>query len=796
MTDDNPVNAHLNAYASGSAQVFQAARDQFVVDRDLHIYLHNGVRVTRRTVSAPADVECPYPGLAAFESEQAKWFFGRDRLVAELVGKVGHQLDEPGMQAVIAPSGAGKSSLLRAGLIPAVAQGALPVRGSAQWPQVYLTPTARPMPALANSLAALTRLPPEHVWRVLHARPAAAGALVATEMRRQSAAVPLVIVDQFEELFTMCANPAERVAFVDALTSLSPRGTTGPPAALVVFGIRADFYAAGFDLPSVRAALQDVPVLVPEMSESELRDAIVCPAQLEHLDFADDLVELLLRDLGTGCATDGYPAHRLPMLAYALRATWQTRHGHTLTVAGYRATGGIAGAIATAAQRTFTRLSSTEQDIARRMFLRLVRIGDEDVRRLLPTDELLAAFPGKQAHPVLAAFTANRLLTQRENTVEISHEALLRAWPTLRKWLDEDRAGNLVRQDIEDAATGWIRDKRSNSVLYRGNRLTAARDWAAQPNHGLSHTGHAFLAASVRQFKRGKRIRRATIALLVVLTVVASVVAGYALDKRDEAEFNEMVAASAELMKIDSTLAAQMYVAARHYGHSVHLDSALVTSQNAPLATVLFTNYGNNEQLGFSALAHSPTTDLVAATDTTTKLYLWSGPPGPPTVVPLGGQARREPGVLAERRPACRRPRRRDVPGMGHHEPGDSDTGREAGARGAGRPGGHGVRRAGTLSRHRRAGRQRPLVGLGRPGRTEPDQRRAGRCAGRHPHHGHQPGRRSPGVRRRRHRAPLGRVGSATRHPDRAAEAAGRRTRARPGVQPGRPGTRGRHHGR
>ncbi|MFD1049542.1 WD40 repeat domain-containing protein, partial [Kibdelosporangium lantanae] len=244
-------------------------------------------------------------------------------------------------------------------------------------------------------------------------------------------------------------------------------------------------------------------------------------------------------------------------------------------------------------------------------------------------------------------FTANRLLRQLEDTVEISHEALLRAWPMLRRWLDEDRAGNLVRQDIEDAATTWVRDNRSTHALFRGTRLTKARDWSAtQPNHALSDNGRAFLAASVSQFKRSVRIRRVTVAFMLVLTLVASAIAVYAFQQRDEAnaqrenaEFSEVLHTSSEVMRYDSTLSAQMLVAAKHYGRSNNLDSALVASQNMPLSTVLFTNFGNTGHVGFHALAYSPRTGLIAAVDGE-HLYLWPTRSGPPKTVALGRSAR------------------------------------------------------------------------------------------------------------------------------------------------------------
>ena len=168
------------------------------------------------------------------------------------------------------------------------------------------------------------------------------------------------------------------------------------------------------------------------------------------------------------------------MLAHALRATWQQRHGRTLTVDGYRNTGGIHRAVATTAENVFTRLDPAGQHVARTLFLRLVRIGDgtEDTRRRLARADLLRGLDPGTVGPVVDAFTQGRLLTKEQDTVEITHEALLHAWPRLRQWIDTDRAGNLTRQELDDAAAAWDREGRDTAGLYRGNRLEAARTWA------------------------------------------------------------------------------------------------------------------------------------------------------------------------------------------------------------------------------------------------------------------------------------------------------------------------------
>jgi conflict system STAND superfamily ATPase len=208
-------------------------------------------------------------------------------------------------------------------------------------------------------------------------------------------------------------------------------------AALIVVGVRADFYAACANYSPLRTALQDNPLVVGPMSDTELREAIRYPAQNVGLDIGEGLVELLLRDLGNTATTaggrgmTGYEAGRLPLLAHALRATWQQRHGHTLTVEGYRSTGGLPRAVATTADRVFTSLDPVGQQAARTLFLRLIK----DTRRWVARTDLLRGLDPGSVLPVVDAFTRGRLLTQERDTVEITHEALLHACrPTPSLW--------------------------------------------------------------------------------------------------------------------------------------------------------------------------------------------------------------------------------------------------------------------------------------------------------------------------------------------------------------------------
>lgn len=603
---------HLEAEASGDSRIYQAGRDQ-------HLYFSDGPRRVRRAPQAAAGDECPYPGLAAFDFRQAEWFFGRDGLTANLVTRLGDCLTDGGLVMVVAPSGAGKSSLLQAGLRNAITQGKLPAAGARDWPQVVFTPTAHPMQQAAALLAELDdSAGPEEfapdgdqLTGMLHR------GLDARTRRGLPAEKAIIIVDQLEELFTLCVNDGERRAFIDWLCGLTQPAGRELMRAAVVCGLRADFYAECANYPQLRRALTSGQVLVGPMSRAELREVIMFPAQAAGLDMESGLVELLLRDLGGMPGDDGhadsgaadYDAGRLPLLAHALRATWQQRHGSILTVDGYNTTGGIQHAIATTAEQAFNSLNAAGQDCARTLFLRLVHISDtgDDARRPADRDELLS--DGRASaitRQVLDAYTRCRLLTQARDTVEITHEALLRAWPRLRRWIDEDRAGNLIRQELEQAAAAWNRNQHDKGRLHRGSRLEVARRWAASPIHDLSPTASAFLSASVRHERRAAKLRRGAVAALAISLAIAVALAGFAFAQRsnavherdqaiaarDLASFNQVAAEGLQLAGSDTSLAAELDLTAYQMRHTPDLASRLLSFENMPLAASIPAGHG------------------------------------------------------------------------------------------------------------------------------------------------------------------------------------------------------------
>jgi WD40 repeat protein/energy-coupling factor transporter ATP-binding protein EcfA2 len=607
----------------------------------------------------------PYRGLEPYGEEEAPLFFGRAAALDNLVGHLQRLVAAPdrtsGMVVLVGPSGSGKTSLLMAGLVPAVRAGALepsggPVAGDQRgsdldpaeglrtpppgapagtdpdWPDGDRTaPTGDGVAAdlvtadgtapASGSWGCVTMAP--HDLATLDpatlddpATPAPAALDPATRDGATSdPATPIpgeptshvgrrrcvVVVDQFEEVLRLDAEA--RAAALRAVDELGRAGN------LVVLGLRADAYEAAAAEPSVLQALRDHQVLLGPMTADEVRLAIEGPAARTGTAIEDGLVDLVLADLAPGSPLGfAHGPGALPLLSYALLATWQWGGRNQLTIADYRVAGGIRGAVHQAAEAVYGTLDATEREVARRLFLRLVShdaAGMVGRRRagIAELAELEAPNGGTDELGVLERFVAARLLTVDAGSVQISHEALLTAWPRLAEWIGADRDWLRWHSRLADAAQAWVEAGRDESLLLRGARLDATLELLVDGDRRrqLNRTEAELVDASTvhrdQQTRAARRRAQVTRRLLGAVTVLAAAsialaAIAVAADRsattaRNDALSRQVAIEAQQLQATDPSLAAQLAVAAYRIAPTVQARSTLVGATSGEIPTRL-----------------------------------------------------------------------------------------------------------------------------------------------------------------------------------------------------------------
>ena len=458
-----------------------------------------------------AQESCPWKGLAAYDADDRDAFHGREEETAECVAR----LDRHPMLVLAGPSGCGKSSLLRAGIVPLLRERGRQV--------LVMVPGQDPAATMATALAG-TR------------------------------GDPVLVVDQFEEVFTLRDDPASARAW---LADLATYATERAP---VVLAMRADHVAElGVEQSLARLAEAGLHLVSP-LTGDRLRAAIEGPARTAGLRLEHGLVDLLLRD------SEGEPG-ALPLLSHALTETWLRRDGRLLTVSGYRDAGGIRGAVARSADRLYEELAPGERAGLRWTLLRLVATSPdgEPFRTRVPSASVVGDPTRERLVEVLARA---RLVTVSESSVELAHEALARAWPRLRAWLDEDASGQRIWRHLAASADGWDALGRPDSELYRGARLDATDEWLRDAGAALAPVEEAFLVASRqrehssrlamaeanrRQAAQNRRLRQLVIGVGALLAV--ALVAGFAaVDRGRTAQAEGNLARAAEKTSLHESL--------------------------------------------------------------------------------------------------------------------------------------------------------------------------------------------------------------------------------------------------
>lgn len=521
----------------------------------------------------------PYKGLRAFEPADNRDFFGREALIEHLLARFAVTNDrQPGWAkngqdrflAIVGPSGSGKSSLVKAGLIPALWSGKLP--GSEKWFIVHMVPGSRPLDELE---IALTRIAADqatnlrgHLDRDGYGLSRAAGLILPNDDSEL-----VVVIDQFEELFTLVEDESVQSQFMDLIHGAvtDPRGRVW-----VIITLRADFYDRPLQYPSFGELLRGHMETLLPLSAEELERAIVNPAQQVGITFQPGLVATIIEDVNYGSGT-------LPLLQFALTELFEQREGRLLTGEAYTAIGGATGALAKRAEELYQEQAEEGREAIHQMFLRLVTVAraaasgadglaqPETRRRVLRSELLSATSEPDQLDEIIDTYADYRLLSldhhpaTRQPTVEVAHEAILGEWERLRVWLEESQADLSLHRQLGWATASWIDAGGDESFLLRGTRLAHFETWVGDTQLVLTKEEQAYLDASIarredreaaererqeqeaRLEQRSSRRLKALVAVMAVALVVAVGLAIAAIIFAGRAEEQQHLAVAREL---------------------------------------------------------------------------------------------------------------------------------------------------------------------------------------------------------------------------------------------------------
>ncbi|MET7614929.1 WD40 repeat domain-containing protein [Streptomyces seoulensis] len=679
--DDREIHhVHQIASADQGSHIHQAGRDLSILNvfySDRHT--RSLLAADRPLATSTTEVLSPYRGLGAFRTGDARFFFGREAAVERVRRMVSSSAVDGTPVVVSGASGSGKSSLLQAGVIPRIREKGLDgTLDAARWPCLLMRPTADPFAELAHGL---NQLQPGFDPG-LASRLAEQPDLFASAVRHLVAVSPsppagdhgegsqrlLLIIDQFEQLFTLCRDESVRKSFVSALNVATRKPMTHgmPPAVVLIVAVRADFEARCAEYEALAQSTQD-RFLLTSMTARQLEIAITEPPKRLGGSVDRDLVAHLLTEVSrrpnVGRAGHGEPgAGVLPLLSYALDEAWRQQDpphdgARPLSLTDYERTGGLELAVARSAQTAFGRLTDSQQIVAKAVFLRLTRTTPEGIDTSAPAARIDFVAMGKSVEAVLDAFAEERLITLSSETVEISHEALLSAWPDLRRWLEESRTQRIVVEKLRSTALAWeVGEERS--YLYGGLQLVAAVNAVdALGDQLLGHLGQKFLAASKKAEKRRSTVRRTVFGSFVALSICLALLVAFvqqartqAVRQRNAAVSARLVNKSEETLSDDPTGARLDTLAAREiapasattrYGLENALANrllAVIPTEDTWITKVALNGDGSTLVFdGFGTRSDGTVTGTVDVGTRTTTLRRPSATPGP---APVPGQAR------------------------------------------------------------------------------------------------------------------------------------------------------------
>ncbi|MEQ8674240.1 MAG: protein kinase [Aggregatilineales bacterium] len=592
----------------------------------------------------------PYKGLRPFQEGDASDFHGRDELIGILMNHIAISEGGSRFLAVVGPSGSGKSSVVRAGLLPKIRRSV-----DSDWSNSFIvdmTPGNEPLKELENALLKVAVEPDADI--ITRMTTSTRGLLESVNaVLPQDSSELLLVIDQFEEIFTLTTDEEKRKTFLNNIYSAAH----DPLSRLrIIITLRADFYDRPLLYSGIGDLIRNNTEVVLPLSPDELREAVVEPAQRVGLVLENGLIERIIDDVARQPGS-------LPLLQYTLTELYEQRDNLRLTLEAYDKIGGITGALARRADQLFERLTDEEQAATRQLFLRLVNIGEgtEDTRRRAKQSELNTLISNREMmRGVIEEFGKFRLLsfdndpTTRTPTVEVAHEALIRRWMRLREWINESRDALREQRKLATATGEWVTGERKTTYLATGARLSQFEDLLNSRTLALSEDERAFILASVNQRERNTRLRRAAVAGLTILTVIALIFGGVAayqsiqaaqarddaIVERDRADQESIISRSRELAasalvsinQIDLPLLLGVY--ALDTANTFEARNSLLTAlQSEPRIRTLLHGHTDTNR----AVAYSPDGSLIASGGQDNTIIIWDTATNQPVGEPFTG---------------------------------------------------------------------------------------------------------------------------------------------------------------
>lgn len=595
----------------------------------------------------PDAVDCPFPGLQTFTEEYADLFFGRDNEISHLVDKLRHSR----FLAVVGASGSGKSSLVQAGLVPAIRKGALSLNDCTIH---VLKPGREPLSELATHLQDM--MPPAGsdevstlIDRLLADDQTLHHETLEISGKQKKKRCFLWVVDQFEEAFSLCESIEHRVRFINNLlfAATYPDGQN-----IVVLSLRSDFYPKCADYSELAEStarqlcelIADHQYLVTPLSTESMREAIEKPARRVGLVLEEGLTEKILDDMSNQPGA-------LPLLGYTLLELFRRRKMRVLTYQSYRDAGGVQNSIAQRAENIYSQFDAVDQKLAKRILLRLVRPGDgtEDIRRRANIEEFITSQDEKDSvEAVVHKLAHERMLTtdsdeQLSVWVDLSHEALIHTWPRLRDWIDENREAIRVHHKLTESAIEWETRNRDEGVLYRGQRLVEITEWLKGNDRTLNDREREFIDASTRvhdreqkanlRFQARKRAAIAGLAVFLILAVVAGFTVRRIMRQQGDDAFSRQLAATAlSELQTDPELGLLLAIEAARITRNEVTEAALKKALLSSRIRASF--WGHDAQIYNAALNPEGTRMVTASVDKTARIWDLKG--GLPPVILTG----------------------------------------------------------------------------------------------------------------------------------------------------------------